>query len=46
VPLSEESTEKHVEVIETILVDEDEDDFDDDPQAELTADSDQGRSDD
>jgi len=43
VPLSEEeSTEKHVEVIETILVDEDEDD----PQGDLTAGSDQGRSDD
>ena len=55
VPLSEEeSSEKHVEVIETILVDEDEDDFEDDDdtddeddaQAELTAGSDQGRSDD
>lgn len=59
VPLSEEeSSEKHVEVIETILVDEDDDDDDDDDdidddddegeasQAELPAGQDQGRSDD
>ena len=48
VPLSEEeSTERHVEVIETILVDEDDDDEDEDqtPPAELTG-SDQARSDD
>ena len=44
VPLSDdEATEKHVEVIETILVDEDEDDFEED---ELTVGSDQGRSED
>jgi HSP20 family molecular chaperone IbpA len=59
VPLSEaESAEKHVEVIETILVDEDEDDVADEneeededeseevSQAELTDGHDQGRSDD
>ena len=59
VPLSEDrSTEKHVEVIETILVDEDEDDDDDDdsdddddehaeaPQAEHTEDEEQDQPDD
>jgi HSP20 family molecular chaperone IbpA len=49
VPLSEEPlTEKHVEVIETILVDEDDEEYDEDddaPQAELSG-SDQERSDD
>jgi HSP20 family protein len=49
VPLTEaESAEKHVEVIETILVDEDEDDDNEggDSQAELTDGHDQDRSDD
>jgi HSP20 family molecular chaperone IbpA len=47
VPLTEaESAEKHVEVIETVLVDEDDGDDGDDERAELTDGHDQDRSDD